>query len=174
MSEDPKKPQGDDTPKSPKKEGTEGGKTFTQDDVDKILSERLEREQKKFEKRLETETKKAQEEAEELAKMSEEEKIKELSEKQATELADKEKNLTLRENKLDGIDKLNELKIPIRFVDFVLNEDKDVMDKNIELLHKEWKAAISEEVANQLKGKPPKDPNSDNSKGKKPEVVTQF
>lgn len=174
MSEDNKKPQDGKTPKPPKEEGKDGGKTFSQEDIDKIVSERLEREREKFKKELESEKSKVQTEAERLAKLSEDEKIKELSEKQSKELADKEKSLTLRENKLIGIDKLNELKIPIRFVDFVLNEDKDQMDKNIDLLHEEWKKAISEEVANQLKGKPPKDPNPDNSEGKDTEIVKAF
>ena len=56
-------------------------KTFTQDEVDKMISKRLQRERKDIEAKIEAERK----EAEELAKLSEQEKQKKLFEKQVRE-----------------------------------------------------------------------------------------
>ena len=56
-------------------------KTFTQDEVDKMISKRLQRERKDIEAKIEAERK----EAEELAKLSEAEKQRKLFEKQVKE-----------------------------------------------------------------------------------------
>lgn len=156
------------TPTDPKKEEPKGGEptAFTQDQVNEIVSKKVNDLNEKFDKKLSETLKKERDDWERQAKLSEEEKQKELSAKQAEELAEKEKSITLRENRADGIEKLSELKIPTKFVEFVLDTSKEKMDERIKLLSDEWSKAISEEVARQTKGEPPKDPanGTDNSK----------
>lgn len=150
-------PKGDD--------GEDNKPIFTQEQVDKMISERLSRAEQKFEKTLSERLEKERAEAERLAKMSAEEKEKELTQKEAEKLKAKELELTLRENKLAGIEKLNELDMPIKFVEFVISEDTEKMNANIEIMYSEWKKAVEAQVKRQLAGTTPKDPSSED-KGK--------
>lgn len=142
-----------------KPEGGETLKQFTQEELDKIVSERLERDRKKqqsiFEKKLDEKLA----EQERLSKLSQEEKEKQLTEKAKRDLEDKQKELTIRENKLSGKEKLTELNIPVEFIDFVLSEDLEKMTENIEIFSKKWNEAVNAAVADKLKGDAPRDPN---------------
>ena len=169
MDEDKTKTQGAGTPTEPTNEDKKGGEgksnddkptSFSQEDLDKVAAKVRAEEKAKAEKEKAKAIEDAKAEAERLAQLSAEEKEKELQERQSKELAEREKTLILRENKLEGIEKLNELKIPIKFIDFVLSDNKDTMNSSIETLHKEWTDAISAEVKAQLKGEAPKDPSS--------------
>lgn len=141
----------------------EKARSFSQEEVNKIIAERLEREQKKFEKLLQEKTALAAAEAERLAKLTAEEKEKELLAKQQAELKAKELELTLKENKIEAYEKLAELKMPAKFVDFVLSEDKEAMREKIEVLHKEFTKAISQAVQEHLKGATQKAPEENNN-----------
>ncbi len=157
-------------PADTSKAGTDGGndgkgaedknaqKTFTQEELDKVLQDRLAKQDAKFDKKLDIKIKETQKEADRLNKLDTEEKEKELQTKAQKALTDKERTLTLRENKLEGIKKLDEMGIPIKFVDFILNSDLETMDSNIEKLNSEWTTAIEEGVKTALAGKTPKDP----------------
>lgn len=138
-------------------------KTFTQDDLDKILSDRLSREREKDKAEREKAISDAIAEEKRLSKLTQEQKEKELVTKQAQEIAKREKDLILRENKLEAISKLDESKISIKFVDFVLSDDKEEMHNRIENLKSVWDKALHEEVARQLKGESPRDVNVSNS-----------
>lgn len=141
------------------KKEIETPKTFTQEQLDKILSERLAKERAKSEEDSKKKLEEALAEERRLAKMNQEQRDKELTEKKAKEIEAQRKDLTIRENKLSGIEKLNELKVPIKFIDFVVNEDAEVMQKNIDSLSAEWAKALTEEIKNLSANEAPEAPN---------------
>lgn len=155
-------------------QGTEEPKTFNQEELDKIVSTRLAKEQSKLEKKLEEERKQIKSEAERLAQLSAEDKEKELREQQEKELNTKKRELVLRENRLDGREKLSELKMPAEFIDFVLDEDKDSQDEKIDKMHKAWTTAVADEVKKQTKGEAPKDPSSTEGDDKNADEAGSF
>lgn len=164
-----------ETSNASEKANTEGeAKTFTQEDLDKIISERLVSEKKKHERELKETVEKEKAEAERLAKLSAEEKEKELTSKQLAELQKKETELSLRENKLEAIAKLDELKIPLKLVDFIVDSDAEKMKSKLQTLQEIWKASVSAEVASQLKGNPPKDIGVNNQTNSKKLIKTAF
>lgn len=151
----------DTSAESDKKEGVDGGmqaKTFTQDELDKVLKERLEREVKKNAESTALKITEAREEEKRLAKLSQDEREKELIKKQSAELEKSRNDLTLRENKISGKEKLIELKLPASFIDFVLDANPEVMEKRIISLQKEFNDTVALELANRMKSDAPKDP----------------
>ena len=132
-------------------------KTFTQEDLDKVLSKRLNEEKERNNKELQDALKKEREEWERQSKLSQEEREKELLAKEQQRQKDRERVLTLRENRLSGIEKLSEFKMPGDFIDFVIDEDLDKMTERIANLNKLWSKAIEEAVSDRVKGNPPKD-----------------
>lgn len=147
-------------------------KTFSQEELDKIISNRLSEVKKKLEAEKEKAIAEAKAEAERLAQLSNEEKEKELTQKQLEALSEKEKELASRENKLKAIEIFDEAKIPIKLVDFVVDSDSDRMIQKIEILKESWKSALSEELQKSVSGEVPKDFKVNSSK--KREVVTSF
>jgi acyl-CoA reductase-like NAD-dependent aldehyde dehydrogenase len=187
--EDIKNTQGSVTPNEPTNEelkvgeeaksqdeskGESKDKVLTQEQFNKSLSERLERQEKKllsdFEKRLES----AREEERKQAEMTAEEREKELQKKRELEMQSKETELAIRENKLEGIQALNEFKIPIDFVDFLVDEDKEVMQERVEAFIGKWKEGISEGIKNELKGETPTDPKKEEVRKQDPSVSFGF
>lgn len=172
MADEKEKLSGSDTTDQTQEE-TSGGKSFTQEELDKIVQKRLAETKERFEKELKSTIAKEREEAERLAKLSAEEKEKELTSKQREEITQKERELAIRENKLNAIDKLVELGIPVKLVDFVVSDDATRTEEGINKLNEAWKEAISQSVADKLKGSSPKDFNV-NSKKEVTKVVTAF
>jgi hypothetical protein len=169
MPEDKKKTQlEEETPTKPNTDGGEqtGGEgedtpeTFTQEDLDRIASKVRAEERAKKEKELAEAKEKAEADAIRRSKLSAEEREKELREQQEKEHSEKERELTLRENRLEGRAMLRDLKMPEDFVDFILNEDIEKQNESIEKIHQVWTAKIAEEVKKQIKGEAPKDPSS--------------
>jgi len=171
--EDKKQNSDAQTSEASQNEEQEGAKTFTQDELNKVISERLSQEKKKFEKELSIRLAKEKEEAERLAKLSADEKEKELVGKQMEELRLKEREVSLRENKLKAISVFDEAKIPLKLVDFVVDVDAEKMEEKITSLKETWQNAVSDEVSRQLKGTAPKDVSSDQSKSRV-KVKTSF
>lgn len=153
--------QGNDTPKS-----------FTQEDLDRIAAKTRKEEKEKADKALADAVAKAKEEGERLAKLDEETRNKELRQKEQAEFEAKQKELDLRAARYDGIDKLTELKLPTKFIDVLINPDKEKMMENIENFAKEWASALDEAKKEALKGKTPPAPNGGNSKAG--QIVTVF
>lgn len=147
-------------------------KTFSQEELDKIISNRLSEVKKKLEAEKDKAIAEAKAEAERLAQLSNEEKEKELTQKQLEALSEKEKELASRENKLKAIEIFDEAKIPIKLVDFVVDSDGDKMMQKIEILKESWKSALSEELQKSVSGEVPKDFKVNSSK--KREVITSF
>ena len=111
--------------------------TFTQEQVNDIVSKRLAEANSKAEKKLKDEVSKALAEAERQSKLSEAEREKEFKAKQQKELEDRERTITLRERRADAKDALSDRNIDTDLVDFVIDIDEDKTNANIDKLEKE-------------------------------------
>lgn len=147
-----------ETPDTSKEVGTkEEEKLLTQDQFDKALKERLDRERRKLLKETEAKIKEVQAEAERLAKLSAEEKERELAAKNEEELRNKLRDVSIRENRLDAMELFAKSKVPSELVEYVVNEDRDKTLENAEIFVKTFNESVAKAVAEQLKGTPPKD-----------------
>lgn len=159
-------------------EDKKGGnaKTFTQDEVNAIVSKRLAEEDAKTEAKIKELIKQERTEAERLANLTAEEKAKEERKKRDAEIEAKERDITLREMRIEAKDMLIQKHIPIELVDFVVDLDANKTKENIEKLAKTFNKSVEDGVTNKLKGTPIEDfSNSNNQKDnvKKP-VNTAF
>lgn len=156
---------GDDPKDSPA--GTEPQvKTFTQEEVDKIIADRLARQAKQSEKKF---TQKEFDdliseklsEAEKLAKMNAEQKAKYEQEKHEKELADREAALTKRELTATAKEVLTEKGLPAELADIVDTTSAENCTASIEAIEKAFSAAVQKAVNDRLKsGPPPKTGNA--------------
>lgn len=140
-------------------------KTYTQEELDKLLQQEGDRRvtsaREKFEKEYKEKLEKEKKEAERLANLSVEEKEKELLEQTKKDIEEREKALKLKELKLDAIDILADKKLPIKFADMLLKDDAESTLDNIKIFEKEWQEAIDAAVTERLKGKTPPAGNGD-------------
>ena len=127
-------------------------KTFTQEEVDKMISKRLQRERKDIEAKIEAERK----EAEELAKLSEAEKQKKLFEKQVREFEETKKAFE-NERLLNETSKhLDAKKLPIKFAKLLKGKNAEETFENIQLFEVEFNEAVEKVVTERLRGNVPK------------------
>lgn len=120
---------------------------FTQEELDNLISKRLEREKKKAQAE--------REEAEKLAKMSEAEKQQALFEKKVKEFEDMKKKYELEKMELEVIKQLSSKNLPTQFSKYLLNEDAETSFNNIKEFEVEWQKAIEQAIDTRLKGKTP-------------------
>lgn len=123
-------------------------KTFTQSELNKIISER----QKRWEKKAADE----KAEAERVAAMTAEEKANHEREKQEKALADREAALTKRERTALAKEFLAEKNVPAALVGAVDISDPDGIEASATAVAKAFSEAVSAEVAKKLAGAPPK------------------
>jgi len=131
--------------------GTET-KTYTQEEVDKLI-------QQAGDKRVQQALSKKEKEfaeAKKLLQMSDDEKTAYLKSQYETDLQAREKELALRENKLSAIEVLSSKGIPTSFVDLVLADTAEEMNKRISVLDTEFKKAVSEAVKAKLSSSTPR------------------
>ena len=142
--------------------GTEpAGKTFTQEEVDKIVADRLARQAKQSDKKF---TQKEVDdlinekltEAEKVAKMDAEQKAKYAQEKHEKELAEREAALTKRELTATAKEILADKGLPAELVEIVNTADADSCAASIEAIEKAFSAAVQNAVNERLKSNPPK------------------
>lgn len=146
--------------------GDEGGKTFSQEDINEIVSKRVKKAETKYAQELE----KARQEWEQEAKLSQQEREKLLEEKKSKQLTEKERELNIKENRFYAMDRLIEKSLPKELSDYVVSENQEEVDSKIEQLTKVWQAEIDKAVQAKLQGQTPKDPISKNNKN----TATQF
>lgn len=123
------------------------GKTFSQEDVDKIVAERLARQQKKFDAE--------KQEAAELAKMNAAQKAEHAAKKREEDLVNREKAIAEKELKYTALGILEENKLPSSLVDCLNLSSADACNASIEALKKAWPEAITAAVDAKLKSDPP-------------------
>ena len=127
-------------------------KTFTQDEVDKMISKRLQRERKDIEAKIEAERK----EAEELAKLSEAEKQRKIFEKQVKEF-EETKRAFENERLLNETSKqLASKNLPIEFAEMLKGNDAEKTFENIQLFEAKFNEALEKMVTERLRGNAPK------------------
>ena len=130
--------------------------TFTQEQVNDVVSKRLAEANTKARK-LKDEVSKALAEAERQSKLSEAEREKEFKAKQQKELDDRERTITLRERRADAKDALSDRNIDTDLVDFVIDIDEDKTNTNIDKLEKAFNKAVEAGVKAKLAGTSPED-----------------
>lgn len=128
--------------------------SLLQAETDKRVTEALKRAEKKNEFKVR--------EAEKLASMNEEQKYKYQLEQRELTIAEKEKALSLMENKAEASKILSEKGLSLEFVDFVVAQDADTMMEGINKITKAFESSVRNEVEKRLRGTTPKRANADN------------
>ena len=126
--------------------------TFTQEEVDKMITKRLQRERKDIEAKIAAERK----EAEELAKLSEQERQKKLFEKQVKEF-EETKRAFENERLLNETSKqLASKNLPIEFAEMLKGNNAEKTFENIQLFEAKFNEAVEKVVTERLRGNVPK------------------
>lgn len=135
-------------------------KTFSQDEVNEIISKRVNEINAKNSEKTAKAIENALADYERKAKLSEEEKAHEEQERFKSELANRERDLSIRENRAEAREILQEKSMPSVLVDYIVDEDLDKTKENIDKLEKVWNEAVAKEVKRKLIGNTPIDPSS--------------
>ena len=131
-------------------------KTYTQEEVDKLLQQEGDRRVTEALKKAEKKNQDKVKEAQRLAQMNEQEKYEYQLQQREEAIKAKEKELSLAENKNEASKILSEKGIALSLVDFVVADDADTMKANIDLLDKAFKASVKAEVEKRLGSNNPK------------------
>ena len=132
-------------------EGGQEKKTFTQEELDKIVQGRIAKERKAWEKHLEDE----KTEAQKLETMSEKEKKKYQEEKRIKDLDDREAAITRRELTAQAKVQLADKGIPTELAEILILTDADSCKKSIETVEKTFQSAVEKAVEEKIKGREP-------------------
>ena len=130
-------------------------RVYTQAEVDELLQKETDRRVTSALRKQEQKNSEKLREAERLSKMSAEEQYRYELDKREAAIAEKERQLTLAENKNAASKILADKGLDLSLVDLVLADDADAMNANIKLLEKAFKASVKNEVENRLKSKSP-------------------
>lgn len=132
-------------------------KTYTQEEVEKLIQSESDRKVSLALQRKEKELKNKMTEAERLAKMSEEDQLRYKLEQKDKELAIKEAEFAQKENKITAMKVLSEKGLETSLVDYVVDADADIMFERINTLEKAIKRMVDAQVKQRLGGSvPPK------------------
>lgn len=145
-------------------EGQAGGKTFSQEQVNNIVSERVRELKAQQDETVKNAVAEAIAEERRQAKLTEEEREKEAKTRREAELRDREEKITLRENRVLAQEELAKNNIPIDLVDFVVDLDVSKMKDKINTLAKTYNKSVETGVTDKLKGTPPTDFSNSNTK----------
>ena len=127
-------------------------KTFTQEEVDKMIQKRLSRERKDIEAKIEAERR----EAEELAKLSEAERQKAMFEKQVAEFEATKKAFEQEKLLNETSKQLASKNLPIEFAEMLKAQDAESTFENIKIFEAKFNEAVERLVNERLKGNTPK------------------
>ena len=127
-------------------------KTFTQEEVNEMISKRLQRERKDIKAQIEAERK----QAEELAKLSEQEKASKLLELKEKELNDKIKAFENEKLLNETSKQLASKNLPIQFAEMLKGNDAEKTFENIQLFEVKFNEAVEKVVTERLRGNVPK------------------
>lgn len=132
-------------------------KTFTQEDVDKIIDKKFAQWQRKAEAESKKAIEAAMAEGERRAKLSAEERAKEEQAQREAEFAKREAELTRKELRAQAIETMAKDGIPAGMADILNYSDKESYEASYETVKKAYLASVQEGVEARMKGKPPKD-----------------
>lgn len=131
-------------------------KTYTEEEVRELLQKEGDKRVTEAMKKVERKNNAKIKEAEKLARMNEEQKFQYELEQREKAIEEKERELALAENKAAASQILADRGISPSLVDFVVAEDAEDMNANIDLLDKAFKASVKAEVEKRLASKTPK------------------
>ena len=131
-------------------------KTFTLEEVQKMIQSETDKRVTQALKTAELKNNKKVKEAEKLATMSATEKYEYELQQREQAIADKERELTLAENKAAAASILADKGISATLVYLVVTDDADTMHENIDKLDKAFKASVKAEVEKRLASNAPK------------------
>lgn len=134
----------------------EGGKTFTRDDIAKMISA----EKTKWQKEHEADVEEAKNEAAKLAKMSAKEREDAENKKKLDDIAKREANLNRRELEVATKTELVNSDLPESFLDVVIGKDAESTKENIKKVKELFDKEVQAEVTNRLKTDLPKAGNA--------------
>lgn len=137
---------------------------FTQDDLDRIISERMKKAEAKKQSEIDGAVKRAIEDYDRKAKMTEAERVAEASKEREAEITRREQEVAIRENRNRAIEILREKKIPTSMVEHIATADADETDENIKKFAEDWSKALSEAIKDASKGSAPRDLRSTEDK----------
>ena len=135
---------------------TDDDKTYTQAEVDAMLQREADKRVSEALKKQELKTSAKIKEAEKLAQMNESQKYEYELDRREQAIASKERELSLSENKNEASKILSEKGISLSLVNFVVAEDAETMNQNINLLEKAFKQSVKAEVEKRLSTNTPK------------------
>lgn len=136
---------------------TETEKTsYTKEEVEELLQRETDRRVSSALKKQELKNQQKLKEAEKLAQMNEQQKFQYELEQREAAILEKEKALALAENKTEASKILADKGLDLSLVDFVVAEDAETMNENINLLDKAFKKSVKAEVEKRLAGSTPK------------------
>ena len=131
-------------------EATEADKTFTQDELDHIVQERVKRAVAKAQKDAEDKIKQAQSEGERLAKLTKDERAKEEEAKRLADLEAREKAIVVKELRIETQSLLSDEGLPIEFLDVVMADTAESVKENIASIRKVFDEAVEKRVNERL------------------------
>ncbi|MBS0948435.1 DUF4355 domain-containing protein [Levilactobacillus brevis] len=157
--EEPKPIDPNNKPQQEPKDSEPSGKTYSQDDVNKMMGAKANQLEEKFNSQLESLKEEWMSKGEERAGMNAQQKAEaELDDKRQA-LADQEKRL---QERLDAVDEKNALaatksaltdsKIPVEFAEFVTSKDDDVRKNNIDKFIDLFNKAVQDSVEQRVQG----------------------
>ena len=123
-------------------------KTFTQEEVNSMITKRIEREKKNAE--IE------KEEAKRLAKMSEADRQQAEFEAEKSKFAEERKLYQREKLELQVVKELSTKSLPAEFSKYLIGEDAETCMSNIKEFENKWSQAIANEVDARLRGNTPK------------------
>lgn len=133
---------------------------FSQDEVDKLISERLKRAEAKKAGDIDAAVKKAIADYDRKAKMTEAERAAEASKEREDALTKRERELAIRENTARAKEILSDKNIPTSLVKHIATADADETDENIDAFIQDWEKALKEALKDAARGTAPKDARS--------------
>lgn len=131
-------------------ETTEANKTFTQDELNHIVQERVQRAVAKAQKDAEDKIKQAQSEGERLAKLTKDERAKEEEAKRLADLEAREKAIAVKELRIETQSLLSDEGLPIEFLDVVMADTAESVKDNIASIRKVFDEAVEKRVNERL------------------------
>ena len=131
-------------------EATDADKTFTQDELDHIVQERVKRAVAKAQKDAEDKIKQAQSEGERLAKLTKDERAKEEEAKRLADLEAREKAIAVKELRIETQSLLSDEGLPIEFLDVVMADTAESVKENIASIRKVFDEAVEKRVNERL------------------------
>lgn len=151
-----------------------GAKTFTQDEMDKIIAKRINEANKKAEEKFKKQLADEKAEIERVAKLNAEEREQEEKAKRERDLKAREDDITRREMSLHAKSLLNEKNVPTDLVEFVVDLDVEKTNNNVEKMVNIFNKAVEKIVNEKLKGKVLEDFTQDNKATEKSVISKAF